>query len=343
MFFHNETLRKYTLALLSTFNNIEVQYKKSTGDLFSSFVPIKFSSREKATILGDHETSQILSGNYNVLPRASLVFESMLRDSVRGQNKSNKISKVIDGETISFSYNAIPYDYNYSVVIQSRGMNEASMIVEGILSKFNPTYSVRLNEYPLFDEPSTIILNLLDVSFEQEEYSEISTNLVTITISLVLKGHVFGPIQDQALIKKFNILTNYWGGNFQEENEFTRYSLSEWYTNTNQELVSQDLTLFYNTDGQKQQFKPIINDIIVQGTLNVGNTISLTADFINIDNIEKENIFVWLILNGTGTVTTGSKSVSYTSSIPGTTTVQLIITDVHGNQSLPFTKTITLV
>ena len=340
MFFHNETLRKYTLALLSTFNNIEVQYKKSDGSLFSSFVPIKFSSREKATILGDHETSQLISGNYNVLPRASLVFESLMRDSIRGQMKQLKIQKKFNEETISFSYNAIPYDYNYSIVIQARGMNEASMIVEGIISQFNPTYTIRMNEFALLDEPSSIILNLLDVSFEQEEYSELSTNLVTITISLVLKGHVFTPIKEQGLIEKLNIYTNYWGGPTQEDNEFTRYSLSEWYANSNQELINNNIQNFYGTDGQKLKIKPIISDIVIMGTPGTGNQLSLSAVYTDPDNLEKEHIYVWNVLNGTGTLTSGSKTVTFSTSISGSTTIQLIITDVHGNQSDAFTKVI---
>ena len=45
MYFHFQTLRKYTASLLNTFNEIEVQTRQTDGKLFSKYVPIQFSNK----------------------------------------------------------------------------------------------------------------------------------------------------------------------------------------------------------------------------------------------------------------------------------------------------------
>ena len=69
MFYHN-TIRRYVLALLDFFNNLEVQYTDN-DQIITKSVPIRYKTREKL-LSQDKSTEQVLTGNTNVLPRAEL-------------------------------------------------------------------------------------------------------------------------------------------------------------------------------------------------------------------------------------------------------------------------------
>ena len=53
MFYHHNTIRTYTGALLNLFNDLEVQYKNSVGEITSRNIPVRFASKEKSKILDD--------------------------------------------------------------------------------------------------------------------------------------------------------------------------------------------------------------------------------------------------------------------------------------------------
>jgi hypothetical protein len=219
MLFHN-SIRKYTLALLSTFNGLKVEHKLSDGTYTQSNIPIVYTSKEKSTILDDHTTEQLLSGNYNVLPRIALSLTAMNRSDTRMTNKYIKIN-VKDGE---FNFNAVPYEFTFDMDIICRGMNEASMIIEQIVTKFNPTYTIRINEVPNQSEPTSVPVQLLDISLSSEEFEEIHENMVTISVGLNLKGNFYSPIENMERIHEVDIYTHLWHEmNQSEETELIQY------------------------------------------------------------------------------------------------------------------------
>lgn len=317
-FFHHETTKKYTLALLSTFNDIETQYLASDGiTLKTNKVPIKFSSREKATIFDEVQTSEILRGNFNILPRMSLIFNGMERNPNRAKNKFQKINKLIQDKTIEYTANSIPYDFSYTIICQARGMSEASMIVEQLASHFNPTYTLRINEIPLQSEPTDIVIDLNGINIESEEYEEFSTNIVNISIDLVIRGNIYPAIKNQELVENIK-----WYLNTQVDDEYSRASLIE----------------FNGTDTELSQFGPKFgtNVPVISGITRTDNIsdISLTVNFEDKDNKIENNEFtyIWSVISGINTIGTSSETVTMTNN-PETTSITVTVLDIHGNQS----------
>ena len=132
MFYHHGTIRTYTGAILDLFNDLEVQYKNSKGEISSRNVPVRFSSREKSSILDEHTVEQILSGNYNVLPRANLLWSAIIKSDNRTTNKHVKVNTKANEDNFEFLYNSVPYELMFELAIVCRGMNEATMIIEQI-------------------------------------------------------------------------------------------------------------------------------------------------------------------------------------------------------------------
>lgn len=222
MYFHFETLKTYTASLLSLFGDMETQVKHSGGKIHTSRVPIQYSNREKTDIMNQLTYEQIFSSNTQILPRAVLLFVSMSPARERAKNKFVKIAKIqipknkentvtnsggslnsSDFETMQFQFNSVPYNFEFQIVVQTRGMSEACQIIEQVCSYFNPSYNMKIREIPFKEvEPTSVKLELTNTTVEQQEIDEYSTNIVTITFDLTLSGNLYPCVKEQAIVKQ---------------------------------------------------------------------------------------------------------------------------------------------
>lgn len=203
MYYHN-TIRRYVIALLDFFNNTEIQYKNSDGDLITKQIPVNFKFREKSEVFNVSE-QQAISGNMNILPRAFLTLTSVTRALDRATVKYLKINMIRDGKKESFQYNAVPYDLTFECNFMTRGMSEACQIIEQLGAKFNPNIAIDMYPGDELDEAIRTPIQLTDINAEPEEYEEFSMNLVRVTCSVLLPGFFFQPIQDYAQILHYRI------------------------------------------------------------------------------------------------------------------------------------------
>lgn len=204
MYFHFETLRTYTASLLSLFGDLEVQTTHSNGKIHTSRVPIQYSNREKSDIINQLDYNQIFSANSQILPRAVLIFVSMAPARERGKVKFQKIFKLQkDNETFQYNFNSIPYNFEFQIVAQTRGMNEACQIIEQVCTYFNPSYNMKIAEIPFPDIPKTSVkLELTNTTVEQQDIDDYSTNITTITFDLTLSGNLYPAIKETKIIKE---------------------------------------------------------------------------------------------------------------------------------------------
>lgn len=192
MYLHN-TIRKYTLAVLNFFSRMQVQYENSNGNLISKFVPIHYRNKEKAELI-NKSMKQIVSGNMNLLPRASLNLLQIVRSTERETNKYLTRNYKRDGKNIDMLFNPMPYEFSYDIVVQCRGMSEACQIFEQIAPMFNPNVALDIYDSDNLDEPTRIPMQLMDLVIEPSEFDETSNNLVRVNISVQLFGYLYPPI-----------------------------------------------------------------------------------------------------------------------------------------------------
>ena len=273
MWFHG-TIRKYTAALLDIFNEFEIQYLDSEGETLTRVIPLTYSSREKSRILDSYTSEQLLAGNYSVLPRASLALGSMSKLEARVTNKNNRIQRFRDEDTMEYAFNSVPYEFSYDLVVQCRGMNEATQILEQIAPRFNPIVNVDIWDAENLDEPTRVPLKLSDIAFETEEYDELSTNLITINVSLSLTGNIYQPIKSQERIKEFLLALNEVKGDF-----YTQRSLLDWDVDINGHVIGTGPD--DDVPGHEGSAEPLVGS---------KGTVSLTASKISV--LDVGNYFV---------------------------------------------------
>jgi len=212
--------QNYTLALLSAFDNLwyytqEIQNDKYIGDKAYK-VPISFGNYEKSVILENVKEKDIKAGNFNLIPRLILSFESMVKTPERQSQKYQTFTKRIQHPdsnkiVLDMSYNSIAYDFNYRLLLQARGMTMATQLTEQILSYFNPSMNLNIKEFPLFTEMTQTQIRISDPEFEiLEEFEDTQINIINVTFNLNIRGNIYSGIGYQAPIEVVKIFNHIW-------------------------------------------------------------------------------------------------------------------------------------
>lgn len=321
MFYHHNTIRTYTGALLNLFNDLEIQYKNSVGEISSRNIPIRFATKEKSKILDEYTTEQLTSGNYNVLPRANLAWSSMIKAEQRTTNKNVKINTKAKENSFEFLYNSVPYELTYELNILCRGMNEATMIIEQIACRFNPIINIDVYDATNLDEPTRIPVSLLDIGVEPSEYEEISSNIINVSVGLSIKGNIYPPIRSIERIKEFKMFLNE-----SSEDDFSPY--------TKKTVFSYDV--IDDETANEKIFIPEIMDThpriveIVGSNIIQGENV-LTCIWQDDDSTIRELNFEWDILSGSAGILGSKDTASLVVTDPGDIEVLCKITDENGN------------
>ena len=189
---------------MSLFGDLEVQTTHSNGKIHTSRVPIQYSNREKSDIINQLDYNQIFSANSQILPRAVLIFTSMAPARERAKVKFQKIFALdTPNGKRQFQFNSIPYNFEFQIVAQTRGMNEACQIIEQVCTYFNPSYNMKIAEVPITGvEKTSVKLELTNTTVEQQDIDDYSTNITTITFDLTLSGNLYPAIKETEIVKE---------------------------------------------------------------------------------------------------------------------------------------------
>lgn len=200
---HPNTIRKYVAGMLAFFSNLRVEYL-ANGKVFQRKLPVFYGNREKLLTIEEHEFTELMNGNTNFLPRASLVIDSMTYDANRQNNKNVAVQRELTMQSLTnknaFAYmTSAPSPYNIAVRLNliTRGMNDAMMLVEQVASFFNPFYTFKMVEE---QQESSIRLQLDSVTFEPPEIDQFSNNEVMVEFGFTLYGNMYKPRSKEYII-----------------------------------------------------------------------------------------------------------------------------------------------
>lgn len=210
--------KNYTLSLLNAFDNL---YYHTLAEKNAEFtdnaykVPITFGNYEKSIILEDVVEKDIVSGNINIIPRLVLSFNGMTKVPERQTQKYQTFSKKVrtpDGKkSMDMSYNSVAYDFQYTLLLQTRGLTMATQLVEQILSYFNPSMNLNIKEFPIFTDYTQTQIRIGDPEFEIiDEFEDIQTNIINVTFELSIRGNIYSNIDYRAPIEVVGLFTHVW-------------------------------------------------------------------------------------------------------------------------------------
>jgi hypothetical protein len=209
---YHRIIRKLVIGFGNLFNNITlVRYNKDNTESHRMLVPIAYSEKELYVqrLQADPELNKKVQ---LTLPRMSFEMNGLTYDSTRKLNTNIRQFTQTDEGVIS-QYNPVPYNFDFSLYLYVRNIEDGTQIIEQILPFFTPDYTIKLNLIPEMGiiKEIPIILNSATPEIDYEGESARDTRLVIWTLTFTVKGFIFGKTSDAgSLIKTSitNILSN---------------------------------------------------------------------------------------------------------------------------------------
>lgn len=240
---YNRIIRKLTVAFGDMFNNITlVRYNEDLTEQERFLVPIAYASKEMYVmrLQGDPDLDKKVQ---MTLPRMSYILNGITYDSSRKLNTNRKtFVSTATGGVIS-QYNPVPYDFDFSLYLYVRNIEDGNQIIEHILPFFTPDYTIKLNLIPEMGvvKEVPIILKNVDYSVQDEGNRESDPRIVIWTLNFTVHGYIFGATSPVNIIR--NSITNILSGVSSNDNVAFNMNATGVGTYTDGEIVYQGYSL----------------------------------------------------------------------------------------------------
>jgi len=203
---YNRVIRKLVVGFGSLFDKITlVRYNTDRSEQQRVLVPLAYATKE--LYVKRLEDDPDLQKKIQVaLPRMSFEMNGLTYDVSRKQNTNIKqFTRTAEG--VISQYNPVPYNFDFSLYIYVRNMEDGTQIIEHILPYFTPDYTIKLNLIPemsIVKEVPVILNNAShEIVYEGDKNSE--TRMIIWTLNFTVKGFIFGKISDTGGLIKHSI------------------------------------------------------------------------------------------------------------------------------------------
>jgi hypothetical protein len=209
-FFHHYSIRRYTAAILDTFNDMHIVRFKDDGTVDRDVtIPITFATKQKAFEMTSDDFTKFREQKYNVLPRLSLSFDGLTKSPERETNKLNKTMKFNDDrQTMTYTYNSVSYSFDFTIYILTDSFTELTMLIEQIVPMFNPTYSIMIKDMDFLNDYRSVPLRLNDITtdLDMDLGMDDDIRLCNATLTFSIDANLYPPIKDGKIVN--HVITN---------------------------------------------------------------------------------------------------------------------------------------
>ena len=205
---YDRVIRKITTAFGDVFNGITlVRYNPDQTEQERFLVPLAYSSKEKY-VMRLQDDPNLDKKVQMTLPRMSFEMNGLRYDASRKLNTNTKNFAQTNTGLIS-QYNPVPYDFDFSVYLYVRTVEDGQQLIEYILPFFTPDYTIKVNLIPEMGIIKEIPITIKDTNYEVDYESdrEGTTRMIIWTLNFTVKGFVFGQSSSTGYIR--SSITNF--------------------------------------------------------------------------------------------------------------------------------------
>lgn len=188
------------VAFGNLFNEIKLsRYDENGTELENFLVPIVYGGKEKyvSRLEGDPNLDKKVQVS---LPIISFEMTNMQYDSDRKLNTN--IRELSEQKTLA-AYNPAPFDFDFSLYVYVRNIEDGAQIMEKILPYFKPDITLPVNLIPEMGivKQIPLIFNTVrqDIDYEGDYNSKVRT--VIWSLDFTLKGYLYGPSVNAKIIR----------------------------------------------------------------------------------------------------------------------------------------------
>ena len=203
-FQYNQIFRKIVVGFGHLFDDITlVRINPDGSEAQHQKVPLAYSSKERYVMRLQNDPD--LDKKVQIsLPRMSFEVTGLTYDASRKQITNIKnYAPSASSDTILSQYNPVPYDFDFSLYLYVRNIEDGTQIIEHILPYFTPDYTIKLNLIPEMGVVKEIPVLLKNVSQEVDYEGDRDHAVRTIiwTLNFTVKGFIFGQVSEPKIIK----------------------------------------------------------------------------------------------------------------------------------------------
>lgn len=267
--FYHRVIRKMVVSFGTMFNDIRlVRYNKAgTQEIERINVPLMYSQKEKfyQRITQDPELTK---ETQVTLPRMGFELTGITYDPLRKRTLFAESHSANDATSVK-AIRTTPYNFDFTLSIYVRNVEDGTQIVEQILPFFNPDYTMTIDFIGLPDQKTDVPFILQNVIQDVEDVGGSDPIRIIIwTLTFTAKGYMYGPIISRDVIRKST--ANTFNSTFSLENQ--RQIVFSGGSGTYQagELVYEGPTLSAaNVTAKVKSWTPDQNKLIITDTSGV--------------------------------------------------------------------------
>jgi len=199
-----------TVAFGNLFDNITlVRYNPDESEQERFIVPLDYATKELYVmrLQGDPNLDKKIQ---MALPRMSYEMNGISYDATRKQ-MTNMQNFAYTGSQYVSQYTPVPYNFDFSLYLYVRNIEDGNQIIEHILPYFAPDYTIKVNMIPemgiIKEVPIVLNSTSYDVTYEGDRDSD--TRMVIWTLNFTVKGFIFGAINDNVGLIQTSITNIY--------------------------------------------------------------------------------------------------------------------------------------
>jgi len=202
--FYHRIIRKMVVSFGTIFNNITLKrYNKAgTQEIERINVPLMYAQKEKfyQRITQDPELTK---ETMMTLPRMSFEMTGISYDPLRKRsNFTNSFSESNSNSTVK-NIRATPYNFDFTLNIYVRNVEDGTQIIEQILPFFAPDYTVTIDFVDIPSEKVDVpfILNSITQNVEDVGSGE-TVRIIIWTLTFTGKAYMYGATRESKIIRK---------------------------------------------------------------------------------------------------------------------------------------------
>jgi hypothetical protein len=186
--FYHALIKKYTALVGTLFNDLSIT-RREEGREVEFKVPIQYGPADRwlSRVTQDPDLNRQPAVT---LPRISFEMGSIMYNADAQLNRITRVS----GPGGS-AYMWTPYNFNFTVSIMVKNVEDGACIVEQVLPLFSPSFSVTMDLIPELDlkQDIKVLLNSA-TSTDQYEGNYEERRALIWTLELTVAGYLFGPV-----------------------------------------------------------------------------------------------------------------------------------------------------
>ena len=188
-------------------NDIHITREDDAGNVVAHLkVPLTYAPKDKmlARIEQDPDLDRPTS---IVLPKLAFELTNLFYDGTRKINIFSRVTRKLDDDPNKhkFLYQAVPYNFNFTLYAFVKNAEDGTKIVEQILPYFTPEWSAPIKLIPDMDVTQDIPVQIMSTRSEDlYEGTFTQRRAIVWTIDFMMKGFLWGPQCTSPIIKFAN-------------------------------------------------------------------------------------------------------------------------------------------